>query len=400
MSVQTRTYAELDGLRAVAAIAVVATHTAFWAGIYYDGVLGALTHRLEIGVAIFFVLSGFLLARPWVARAMASAPVSPRPGSVRRYYRKRFFRIFPVYLLTVVAAMLLLPANRDLGVEVWAQNLTLTAHLVDPTLPAGLSQMWSLTVEACFYLALPLLGWAMVRVARGSLRRLSVALAGVVVVSVAWNAVTWSLENDVAVALRAQLPSHLTWFVAGIALAALATDAASVAPSRATRLLTRLAVDRTTCWIAAAAVLLLVATPVAGPVGLIQPDLDGALVRHLGYAVVAVLLVVPCVLAPRERSWLAHPVMRHLGHTSYALFCCHLIVIELIVPGFGFTQFDISWPLLLVIVLVISQLVSEVLYRLVERPANRLGHRPAGPGSSPDVITDASRTTSPSTPNH
>lgn len=391
MSVQSRTYAELDGMRAVAAIAVVGTHTAFWAGIYGDGILGALTHRLEIGVAIFFVLSGFLLGRPWVARALCAEPAVERPGSVRRYYRKRFFRVFPVYVVTVVAAMLLLPANRGDGVAVWLQNLTLVAHLVDPTLPAGLTQMWSLTVEACFYLVLPLLGWALVRLARGSVRRLATLLAGLVALSVVWNLASWSSEHAVAVGLRAQLPSHLTWFVAGIALAALATDADGT-PSRVTRATCRLAADRTSCWIASAAVLLLVATPLGGPVGLVQPDLDGALVRHLGYALAAALLVAPCVLAPRESSWLAHPVMRHLGHTSYALFCCHLLVIELVVPGLGFTQFDISWPLLLVIVLAISQVVSEILYRVVERPANRWGHRGAS--------TTASRDTSPSTPHH
>ena len=192
MSVQSRTYAELDGMRAVGAIAVVATHTAFWAGIYGDGVLGALTHRLEIGVAIFFVLSGFLLGRPWVARALAAEPASPARGSVRRYYRKRFFRIFPVYVLTVVAAMALLPENRGDGLGVWLQNLTLVAHLVDPTLPAGLTQMWSLTVEACFYLVLPLLGWALVRLARGSRRRLAATLGGVVALSLVWNVATWS----------------------------------------------------------------------------------------------------------------------------------------------------------------------------------------------------------------
>ncbi|MEG9225691.1 acyltransferase family protein [Aeromicrobium sp. Sec7.5] len=375
MSVQSRTYAELDGLRAVAAIAVVGTHTAFWAGIYGEGVLGALTHRLEIGVAIFFVLSGFLLGRPWVSRALDSSASAPTRGSVRRYYRKRFFRIFPVYVLTVVAAMVLLPANRDEGVGVWVQNLTLVAHLGDPELPAGLTQMWSLTVEASFYLALPLIGWCLVRVGRGSLSRLMTALGALALLSIGWNIVSWGLDSGLSVALRAQLPSHLGWFVAGIALAALATDADSASPSTLTRRASRLAADRATCWIAAGAVLVLVATPLGGPVGLFQPDLDGALVRHVGYAVVSLLLVAPCVLAPRPTSWLAHPLARHLGHTSFALFCCHLIVIELIVPGLGLTQFEISWPLLLVLVLAISQAVSEVLYRVVERPANRLGHR-------------------------
>ncbi|PRC52786.1 acyltransferase, partial [Mycobacterium sp. ITM-2017-0098] len=59
----------LTGLRAVAAILVVSTHAAFATGYLAPGYLGSISARLEIGVAIFFVLSGFLLFRPWVQGA-------------------------------------------------------------------------------------------------------------------------------------------------------------------------------------------------------------------------------------------------------------------------------------------------------------------------------------------
>ena len=48
-------------MRAVAALLVVGTHAAFATGKLTHGYLGAIYARLEIGVAIFFVLSGFLL---------------------------------------------------------------------------------------------------------------------------------------------------------------------------------------------------------------------------------------------------------------------------------------------------------------------------------------------------
>src|SRR5690349_10579229 len=75
----------LAGLRAIAALFVVATHAAFATGYLNHGYLGAMYSRLEIGVAIFFVLSGFLLFRPWV-RAAAGGTAPP---SVRRYGRRR-----------------------------------------------------------------------------------------------------------------------------------------------------------------------------------------------------------------------------------------------------------------------------------------------------------------------
>ena len=62
----------------------------------------------------------------------------------------------PGYLVAVVVILALLPdAKADL--TVWLANLTLTQIYVPLTLTAGLTQMWSLSVEVAFYLALPLL---------------------------------------------------------------------------------------------------------------------------------------------------------------------------------------------------------------------------------------------------
>ncbi|WP_161475904.1 acyltransferase family protein, partial [Mycobacterium tuberculosis] len=61
--------ASLTGIRAVAALLVVGTHAAYTTGKYTHGYWGLMSSRMEIGVPIFFVLSGFLLFRPWVKSA-------------------------------------------------------------------------------------------------------------------------------------------------------------------------------------------------------------------------------------------------------------------------------------------------------------------------------------------
>ncbi len=72
--------ASLTGLRALAALLIIGTHAAYGTGQLTNGYLGALYARLEIGVPIFFVLSGFLLFRPWLRAAAGGTS----PPSLRR----------------------------------------------------------------------------------------------------------------------------------------------------------------------------------------------------------------------------------------------------------------------------------------------------------------------------
>ena len=147
-------FPHLDALRAVGAVAVLTTHTAFWGGEYTDnGTAGRLLARLDVGVALFFVLSGFLLSRAWL---QAAADSSPRPVT-GHYLWKRFLRIVPVYLVAVLAALWFIDANAALTTGDRAAALLLSSSMVDPSFPAGLTHMWSLMVEVHFYLLLPLL---------------------------------------------------------------------------------------------------------------------------------------------------------------------------------------------------------------------------------------------------
>ena len=156
--------ASLTGVRAVAALLVVGTHAAYTTGKYTHGYWGLVGARLEIGVPIFFVLSGFLLFRPWVKSAATDGP----PPSLSRYARHRVRRIMPAYVITVLIAYVLYhfreagpnPGHTWLGL---VRNLTLTQIYTDgylgKYLHQGLTQMWSLAVEAAFYVVLPLLAY-------------------------------------------------------------------------------------------------------------------------------------------------------------------------------------------------------------------------------------------------
>ncbi|WP_445256700.1 acyltransferase family protein [Nocardioides aurantiacus] len=380
----------LDSLRALASVAVVATHASFWAGAYAAPVWGTALARLDVGVALFFVLSGFLLSRPWFARRRAGAP----PPGTGRYLWKRALRIVPVYLVTVVAALTLLPGNGGAGPLRWLTTLTMTNTYVDDQLPDGLTQMWSLATEVAFYAVLPLLMWCVLsprRSRRGDGRRFLVLLVAMLAVTVVWLMDLSVRLDGGGTMLRLWLPSYLTWFGTGILIAAVQV-ARSGAPGvigaagpdvlggagRLGRLawgLEQLGRSPVTCWVAALALFAVASTPVAGPADLSPASLGSALTKNLLYAAVAGLVVLPGVVAPAD-----HPLvrvlslgwLRHLGHLSYGLFCVHLVVLELVTEWRGIELFGGRGPELLALTLVISLAVSELLYRVVERPAMRL----------------------------
>ena len=314
----------LTGVRALAAILVVATHAAYTTGKYTHGYLGLVFSRMEIGVPIFFALSGFLLFGPWVRAVTSDAPAP----SVRRYVRNRVRRIMPAYVVTVLAAYLIYHF-RDAGPNPghsWnglLRNLTLTQIYTDAYmfshLHQGLTQMWSLAVEVAFYVALPILAYLLLVVLcrrRWRPGLLLAGLAGLALISPAWMVLVHSVDflPDGA---RLWLPGYLAWFIGGMVLTVLAAMGARcywfiVVP---------LAV---VCF-------LIASTPIAGEPTTSPTGLAQAVMKTVFYAVIATLLLAPLALG--DSGWysraLACRPMVWLGEISYEIFLVHLVVMEL-----------------------------------------------------------------------
>lgn len=381
-----RNYPQLDTMRAVGAIAVVGTHTSFWSGVIGDGLWGAATQRLEVGVAIFFVLSGFLLSRPYLQTLHSEG----RHDSTGRYFWKRLLRILPVYAVCVVGAFLLIAENRALGFGRFLANLTLIDLYVSDSLPQGLTQMWSLTTEIAFYLALPLIMAFVVRVLcrrRWQPARIVWFFVSLYAVNIVATAVSTGTVANLDGWVGRSLLTHIGWFALGMILAVLTLDE-SEARLRVTRVAIQLAHDRATCWIAAAALFILTATPVAGSPFLVAISPTQAVTRNLLYGAIASLLILPCVLGDPDTKaarGFAHPRLRHLGHISYSLFCCHVTIIYVLAPRLGFDLFQGRPFTLFFVILGISLAVSELLYRVVELPFLRLKSWHSNPTTIPSA---------------
>ena len=390
----TRQFPVLDSLRAVGSFAVVLTHTAFWSGAYSDyGIFGPFLARLDVGVAIFFVLSGFLLSRQWFVRAHHGA----EPPRLRRYFQKRFLRIRPVYVVAVVAALTFIESNSDQGGQGWLTTLTMLVIYVNETLPAGLTQMWSLATEVAVYLLLPLL-MLFVLPRRGPARSARVALlaGGMVAASVLWATVgAERLPTDVMA--EQWLPAYTSWFAVGIVLAHLQVRHSAGATSRRTDAAIRtLTSSPGALWALAAGLLLVAATPLAGPTLLIPPTEHEAVVKNLLFAGVGGLLVFAGAFAEPgsgHHRLLSARWARHLGHISYGVFCLHLPILHFVMWSTGYQLFGGRFLEILVLTTVLSVLAAEVTYAAVERPFMRLATPRRGRAARTDTPTTEHSTT-------
>jgi peptidoglycan/LPS O-acetylase OafA/YrhL len=357
-------YPALDGLRAIAVLCVVLTHVGFQTGETFRGSLGALLARLDVGVTIFFLLSGFLLYGPFVRAQLAARPAP----SVRGYLRNRALRVLPGYWVAVLVIVPVM-ASRFLSVgELADQLLLLQSYSTNHLLP-GLTQMWSLGVEVAFYLALPLLA---VVGRRGQVR----LLVGMGALSVLWTVSTRGLGVPDPGVGGLWLPAYLDWFALGMALAVLR---AGHDLSGRWRVLDQVADAGGTCWAVAALLLWLTATPLGGPRGLELAAPGEALTKHLLYGAAATFLLLPAVFGTDERApvrrFLESPPMRWLGKVSYGVFLWHLLVLELVFRATGYTPFTGHALIVLALTLPFSLVVAALSLRLVEHPALALKRR-------------------------
>lgn len=342
----------LEGMRACAALGVVATHVALQTGLNH-GVTGRLLIRLDLAVAVFFALSGFLL---WRSHAVAAheARSAARPAP---YLRSRLVRIMPAYVVTVVVVLTLLPDARTAGRAVWIANLTLTQVYVPRTLYAGLSQMWSLSVEMSFYLVLPLLAMAAARLPE----RVRVpVIAAVALASLGWGYLPIPTSNGANPLNWA--PAYAAWFAVGMLLAEWTC--------RPMSWLHRLARRRGLMAFVALVAYLVAASPLVVPPAYKHATVDQFIVRTVLGAVIAGCLLAPLVLdrpAARHRVLGSLP-MATLGRWSYGLFLWHLAALDMALAMLDRPASTGGFLVVLPLTVVFGSAIAAVSYALIEEP--------------------------------
>jgi len=380
----------LDGFRGLAALTVVLYHVFNGAGL---PPLGNTTLRdvLEsgyVGVDFFFVISGFVLFLPTVL-------AGGRFGNVRAYGIRRAARIIPAYYVALIAAVILqpllnvsrtdLPWDGHTGIVTFLLHLSFLQHSVG--LLRGYTEgflvlgvIWTLTLEATFYVVLPL-------VASWYYRHPFVGFAIALVASVAWRltvvhasfSVGWlratSSPGLLRLILVTQFPTFLAHFAAGMTAAWLFVRWRTS--------------DKE--WLPWAAVGVQVAA-VGAAVGAVlwgmqaagHRDMAGTggaydhWTKTLPTALAFAVLVLATVLAPsRAQSPLTNRAARGLGDISYGVYLWHTLIIgfALVTLGFSYGATTSAFFAMLAITSVGSIAIATLSLLFVERPCIRWARR-------------------------
>ena len=324
----TNRSAGLDLLRAIACALVVAFHLHTVVGVPF-GPADAVVAGGDNGVYIFFALSGYLLYRPFIGRAV----------DLRAYAIKRAARILPGYYVALVGLTLL--TRSALPLEHPLPYLAIAGSYSIP-LRGFLGSAWTLSAEVLFYVSLPVIA----RVARG---REATVLGALAAVSIA-----------LAVVLRATLAQPTEWLIGSypvVVYAFVPGMLLAVMERRFAGSFRRLALWP---YLVAGAVLVAVgcvlsALPVALGAGLGTPLLMGWLLQH------------PIPGGARMASALAF-----LGGASYAMYLWH----KDLLLAFGIGG------------LAIALVAAAASWALVERPVLAWAHAITRP--RPERLAEAS----------
>ena len=339
---------ELDGIRGIAALAVVAYHLA--PGFAPQG---------WVAVDCFFVLSGYLITATLLANR-------DDPHYFLNFYARRALRIWPIYymtLLPVLAAYRLVPTNYPINAGIMLQYLTYTQNIqqiwfdtADRAIWAY-SHTWTLAIEEQFYMLWPL----MVRtVTRRGLVALCMAIAAGSV-ALRGMGMTWDV-----------LPARCDGFALGALLALIVSGRYATAEGRGILL----SVMFTTVVIAGAVVTLSLWGPqeIATSWGEFRFPSWG--VWDVGPINVLFFGLMGIVILSAGSEWLVFlrwsPLV-YLGTISYGLYLYHIparFAVEALFRKLASGHsVDASRPLFRSIIeLTVSIIVASLSWRVVEKP--------------------------------
>ena len=327
---------KLNSLRGLAALAVVVAHFSGETG-WLGGYPG--TGAGQLGVMLFFILSGFLMAFLYV----------DQPVDRRRYWRyavARFARVVPLFAAVIIASAVL----PRLGVTGLLYDLPTRPEVLSHVLLlSGKNILWTIPTELHFYVAFLAIWW----IAGRSPGAAALTSAGVIALSIGFGTPRFTGEV-LSIPYDLRLAQVIPFFLAGVLFAFIYRR--WTFPGRQQRSVFAVA---------------LLAIPLMYP--LIFEAVFGF--RHglwndpLVLAVVTAVFGVVLFTVPDTSVVTSNRVGDFFGRISYSLYLLHVPVMRFII--------DLELPntARFVIFLAISVALSTAVFYAFERPAQRILRR-------------------------
>ena len=341
----------LDGLRALAALVVVAQHTVESTFLFHPG-SGAWAGWLvqdgfslgRYGVAIFFIISGFLIP----------SSIGEGPGALSDFAVGRLFRLYPLYWASLLAALVLYPALTDASFSsrTVAANLTMAQPLFGA--PHVIPLYWTLFVELVFY------GLCAALVLIGVLHKPSTPLA---LVALAGGVMAVSSVGTL-IALPAGIVSGLmklgtfAMYLQLMFLGQVLRQGADASPGARPKAAVTITVLSLSVYCA-----------VRVHTGSYAIGLTPLGVFSASAAAMATFLVAP------RLAWLRSPLASFLGRISYGLYLFHPVVLVGVTWALPDASDWRSACSLMVLVVCGSSVVATAVHYWVERPGIAFGKR-------------------------
>jgi peptidoglycan/LPS O-acetylase OafA/YrhL len=352
----------LDGARALATLSVFFFH-ALWRTPALAPLRPVLGHA-DIGVEVFFILSGFLVTRPLLAHAVLGG----RAVSPVDFWRKRVARIWPAYLVALLGSVAIGVGTIE-GATGWLKHGLLLDSWFDDGGGTGLRVSWTLVVEVAFYACILPLAAVVLLARRRRMDAWILACLGLLAVGAWALALTTQHHTDPWVRV---LPAYLPAFAAGMLLAvAELGDARGTWLGGVVRALRRLAARPLLCWgLAAIAFTTMVVTlepSASAPAFSLGPD---RAIQSFLQVAIGLLLLAPLALRTVTVPFLSGRVLTALAAASFGFFLWHIQVLRGVRP-----LLDGPAPaaaLGLALAVGASFLAGEASRRYVEAPARRV----------------------------
>ena len=378
----------LTGVRAMAAYLVFISHYCYIFDANFPHIVQRFFGEFNIGVSVFFVLSGFLITFRYYNKFERLTK-----DWFLQYLKNRVARIYPMYALLTIAAFGYYFATKDVAIIGGAKNadvnpvvllilnITFVRGFFYQFWDTGIAQGWSLTVEECFYFSAPIIFLIAKRYGKFYIQPVIITLFAVCMVFIFRNVNWYGFFGNFPFVLVFTFFGRCFEFFVGVQLARHVLKKGTTRTNKVSFTYGGFLLIFVCVFVMA-----LQPIPAGWAAGLESPI---GIITNNYFLCIAVALFFYGILTEttKFKSFLATPFIELLGKSSYIFYLVHLGWMDTLIKNacnnlndWVFSLYDkwnVDWHspfeydwLNLLYAFIILNIISVTLFKLIEEPLN------------------------------